>query len=31
MVNFSIQNMKFCIYVVHDLTDDISYDANVNR
>ena len=23
--------MKFCIMVVHDLTNDISYDAKLNR
>ena len=23
--------MKFCILVVHDLTNDISYDAKLNR
>ena len=23
--------MKFCILVVHDLTNDISYDAKQNR
>ena len=23
--------MKFCIVVVHDLTNDISYDAKLNR
>ena len=25
------KNMKFCILVVHDLTNDISYDAKLNR
>ena len=25
------KNMKFCILVVHDLTNDISYDAELNR
>ena len=29
--NFFDKNMKFCILVVHDLTNDISYDAKVNR
>ena len=24
------KNMKFCILVVHDLTNDISYDAKLN-
>ena len=25
------KNMKFCILVVHDLTNDISYDIKLNR
>ena len=25
------KNMKFCIFVVHDLTNDISYDAKLNK
>ena len=25
------KNMKFCILVVHDLTNDISYDTKLNR
>ena len=25
------KNMNFCILVVHDLTNDISYDVNLNR
>ena len=25
------KSMKFCILVVHDLTNDISYDAKLNR
>ena len=25
------KNMKFCILVVHDLTNDIRYDAKLNR
>ena len=25
------KNTKFCIFVVHDLTNDISYDAKLNR
>ena len=25
------KNMKFCILVVYDLTNDISYDAKLNR
>ena len=25
------KNMKFCILMVHDLTNDISYDAKLNR
>ena len=25
------KNMNFCILVVHDLTNDISYDAKLNR
>ena len=24
------KNMKFCIFVVHDLTNDISYDTKLN-
>ena len=28
---FFYKNMKFCILVVHDLTNDISYDAKLNR
>ena len=27
---FFDKNMKFCILVVHDLTNDISYDAKLN-
>ena len=27
----SDKNMKFCIVVVHDLTNDISYNAKLNR
>ena len=30
MVNFD-KNMKFCILVVHDLTNNISYDATLKR
>ena len=25
------ENMKFCILVIHDLTNDISYDAKLKR
>ena len=25
------KSMKFCIVVVHDLTNDISYNAKLNR
>ena len=25
------KSMKFCILVVHDLTNDISYNAKLNR
>ena len=25
------KNMKFCIFVVHHLANDISYDAKLNR
>ena len=25
------KNMKFCMLVVHDPTNDISYDAKLNR
>ena len=31
MVIFFDKNMKFCILVVHDLTNDISFDAKLNR
>ena len=31
IVNFFNKIMKFCILVVHDLTNDISYDAKLNR
>ena len=31
MVNFFYKKLKFCILVVHYLTNDISYDANLNR
>ena len=27
----SDKSMKFCIVVVHDLTNDISYNAKLNR
>ena len=27
----SDKNMKFCIVVVYDLTNDISYNAKLNR
>ena len=27
----SDKNMKFCIVVAHDLTNDISYNAKLNR
>ena len=31
IINFLIKSMTFCIVVVHDLTNDISYDAKLNK
>ena len=31
MVNFLMKNMKFCTLVFHDIINDISYDAKLNR
>ena len=31
MVNFFEKKIKFCILVVHDLTNDISYDTKLKR
>ena len=31
IINFCYKNVKFCIVVVHDLTNDISYDVKLNR
>ena len=30
-LTFFHKNMKFCILVVHDLSNDISYDTKLNR
>ena len=30
MVNFFYKNVKFCMLVVHDIINDITYDVKVN-